>query len=109
MKLLVAYIRPECTSNVMRALYKAGMGGISAYEVRGLRAETKSSLYTHHPFELYHLDEAVKLEAIVTDESIDRMVSLIAEYARTGEPGDGVIAVQEVKNLMRIRDIKQPS
>ena len=46
---------------------------------------------------------------LVTDESIDRMVSLIAEYARTGEPGDGVIAVQEVNNLMRIRDIKQPS
>ncbi len=109
MKLLVAYIRPECTSNVMRALYKAGVGGISAYEVRGLRAETKSSFYTHHPFELYHLEEAVKLEAICPDESVDRMVSLIAEHARTGEPGDGVIAVQEVNDLRRIRDIKQPS
>jgi nitrogen regulatory protein PII len=109
MKLVIAYIRPELTSNVMRALYKAGVGGISAYEVRGLRAETKSSLYTHHPFELDHLDEAVKLEAICTDESIDRMVTLIAEHARTGEPGDGVIAVQEVKNLMRIHDSKQPS
>jgi nitrogen regulatory protein PII len=93
----------------MRALYKAGVGGISAYEVRGLRAETKSTLYTHHPFELHHLDEAVKLETICPDESVDRMLSLIAEYAWTGEPGDGVIAVQEVKNLMRIRDIKQPS
>ena len=109
MKLIVAYIRPDCTSNVMRALYKAGVGGISAYEVRGLRAETKSTLYTQHPFELYHLDEAVKLEAICTDESIDRTVSLIAEHARTGEPGDGIIAVQEVKTLIRIRDIKQPS
>jgi nitrogen regulatory protein PII len=93
----------------MRALYKAGVGGISAYEVRGLKAESKSTLYTHHPFELYHLDEAVKLEAICADESIDRMVSLIAEHARTGEPGDGVIAIQEVNSLMRIRDIKQPS
>ena len=52
MKLLVAYIRPECTGKVMRALYKAGVGGISAYEVRGLSAETKSTLYTQHPFEL---------------------------------------------------------
>jgi nitrogen regulatory protein P-II 1 len=93
----------------MRALYKANMGGISAYEVRGLRAETKSSLYTHHPFELYHLDEAVKLETICADESVDTVVSLIAENARTGEPGDGLIAVQEVKDVMRIRDIKQPS
>ena len=109
MKLLVAYIRPECTSNVMRALYKAGVGGISAYEVRGLRAETRSSLYTHHPFELAHLEEAVKLEAICTDESIDTMVNLIAEHARTGEPGDGLIAVQEVKDVMRIHDIKQSS
>ena len=109
MKLLVAYIRPECTSNVMRALYNAGLGGISAYEVRGLRAETKSSLYTHHPFELSHLDEAVKLEAICTDESIDTLVSLIAEHARTGEPGDGLIAVQEVKDVMKICDIKQRS
>jgi nitrogen regulatory protein PII len=93
----------------MRALYRAGVGGISAYEVRGLRAETKSTLYTHHPFELYNLDAAVKLETICADDSVDTMVRLIAEHARTGEPGDGVIAVQEVTNLMRIRDIKQPS
>jgi nitrogen regulatory protein PII len=93
----------------MRAWYRAGIGGISAYEVRGLRAETKSTLYTHQPFELHHLDEAVKLEAICPDESVDRMLSLIAEHARTGEPGDGVIAVQEVNSLMRIHDIKQPS
>ena len=106
MKLLLAYIRPECTSNVMRALYKAGVGGISAEEPRGLRAETKSTLYTHHPFELHHLDEAVKLETICPDESVDRMIGLIAEHARTGEPGDGVIAVQEVQSLRRIHDIK---
>jgi nitrogen regulatory protein PII len=93
----------------MRALYKAGVGGISAYEVRGLRAETKSTLYTHHPFELYHLDKAVKIEAICPDESIDRMVGLVAEHARTGQPGDGVIAVQEVNSVMRIRDISRPS
>jgi nitrogen regulatory protein PII len=93
----------------MRALYKAGVGGISAYEVRGLRAETKSTLYTHHPFELHHLDEAVKLEAICPDESVDRMVKLMAEHARTGEPGDGIIAIQEVKSLMRIHDIAQSS
>jgi nitrogen regulatory protein P-II 1 len=110
MKLLIAYIRPECTSNVVRALYTAGVGGISAYEVRGLRAESKSVLiYRHDPFGLSHLDEAVKLEAICTDESIETMVRLIAEHAWTGEPGDGLIAVQEVKELVRIRDVKQPS
>ena len=110
MKLLVAYIRPECTSKVMRALYKAGVGGISAYEVRGLRAETKSFLfYRRDPFGLSHLDEAVKLETICADEFMDTIVRLIAEHAWTGEPGDGVIAVQDVKDFMRIRDLKPPS
>jgi nitrogen regulatory protein P-II 1 len=90
----------------MRAVYKAGAGGITAYNVHGLSGETASGLYTHRPFELNHLPEAVKLEVICSDESSNKMMQLIARCARTGNAGDGIIAVQEVTNAVRIRDMK---
>jgi nitrogen regulatory protein PII len=37
-KLVIAYIRTECAAQVMRELYEAGVGGITAYAVHGIRA-----------------------------------------------------------------------
>lgn len=106
MKLIIAYIRVECAAHVMRELHKAGVGGITAYVVRGMSGETSTFLYSKHPFEVNHLPESVKLEVVCSDESIDNIVKLLAQTARTGNPGDGIIAVQDVEKVLRIRDIE---
>jgi nitrogen regulatory protein PII len=105
MKLAIAYIRPECAARVIRELYEAGVGGITAYEVRGMSGEKPTSLYSKHPFEINHLLESVKLEVVCSEESIDKIVKLVAQAARTGDPGDGIIAVQDVERVVRIRDV----
>lgn len=38
MKMVIAYIRTECASHVMRDLYEAGVGGITCYMVHGMRS-----------------------------------------------------------------------
>lgn len=105
MKLLIAYIRDDCGANVMHELHKAGVGGITAYKVRGMSGETSTFLHSKHPFEINHLPEALKLEVVCSEESIDKIVKLVAQAARTGEPGDGIIAVQDVERVVRIRDV----
>ena len=40
---------------------------------------------------------------------MDRIIKLIAQAARTGDPGDGMIAVQDVEKVLKIRDIEPPS
>ena len=105
MKLMIAYIRTECASQVMRTLHESGVSGITAYRVRGMSGETSTFLYSKRPFEINHLPESVKLEVVCADESIDKIVALIAQAACTGSPGDGIIAVQDVEKVLRIRDM----
>ena len=106
MKLVIAYIRAEYAAHVVRELHNAGVGGLTAYAVRGMSGETSTFLYSKRPFEINHLPESVKLEVVCAEESIDRIVNLVAQAARTGDPGDGIIAVQDVERVRRIRDIE---
>jgi nitrogen regulatory protein PII len=106
MKLVIAYIRMACAADVMRELHKAGVGGLTAYAVRGMSGETSTFLYSKRPFEINHLPESLKLEVVCSEESIDKIVKLLAQAARTGDPGDGIIVVQDVERVVRIRDFE---
>jgi nitrogen regulatory protein PII len=106
MKLIIAYIRMHRAADVMRELYKAGVGGLTAYEVRGMSGEKSTVFYSKRPFEIHHLPESVKLEIICPEESIDGIVKILAQTARTGDPGDGIIVMQDVEKVLRIRDIE---
>ena len=90
----------------MRALHEFGVGGLSAYSVRGMSGEAATFFYSKRPFEPEHLPEALKIEVICEDESVDGIVALIAQEARTGAPGDGLIAIQPLEQVRRIRDIE---
>jgi nitrogen regulatory protein PII len=105
MKLAIAYIRTECAAEVMRDLYEAGMGGITCYVVHGIRSEKPTFLYSTRPFEVHHLPAALKLEVICDEERIDEVISLIGRAARTGNRGDGIIAVHDLDRVIRIREI----
>jgi nitrogen regulatory protein P-II 1 len=107
MKLVIAYIRTECAAHVMRELYEAGAGGITCYRVHGMRGETSTFLYSKRPFEIDHLPESVKLEVFCPEESVDKTVKLITQAARTDTPGDGIVAVQDVERVTKIRDIER--
>ena len=104
MKLIIAYIRVDSCANVMRELYEADVGGITCYMVHGMSGETSTFLHSKRPFEISHLPESVKLEVFCAAEGVDKIVRLIARAARTGNPGDGMIAVQDVEWERRIRN-----
>ena len=105
MKIVIAYVRTQCGPQLMRALHEAGVGGLTAYEVRGMSGETATFLYSKRPYELGHLPESLKIEVICEDDSVDKIIALIAQQARTGSPGDGIVALQDVERVLRIRDI----
>ena len=84
MKMISAYVRPQCSPYLMRELYKARVGGLTAYTVRGMSGETATFLYSKRPFEVNHLPESLKIEVICDDASTDEIVALIAGMAKTG-------------------------
>ena len=104
MKMISAYVRPRCSPDLMRELHKAGVGGLTAYAVRGMSGEAATFLYSKRPFEVNHLPESLKIEVICEEASVDTIAALIARMAKTGAPGDGIIAIQDVERVVRIRD-----
>lgn len=77
--------------------------------VHGMRSEKPTFLYSTRPFEVHHLPSALKLEVVCSDERIGEVVRLIARTARTGNRGDGIIAVRDVEKVMRIRELEPVS
>ena len=50
----------------------------------------------------YDLIPTAKFELFVTDDKLEVVVTAIKENAKTGEAGDGVIAVSDIENFMNI-------
>jgi nitrogen regulatory protein PII len=104
MRMIIAYVRPLRASAVIRALHKAGVGGLTVYAVRGISGEKSTFLHSSYPFEPTHLPESVKIEVICDEEKTDQIVALIAKEAKTGAAGDGIIAIQNIERVVRILD-----
>ena len=103
MKMIVAYIKPFKLDDVKLAVGEAGAGGITAMEVKGFgRQKGHTELYRGSE---YHTDfiPKVKLEIVVADANVQKVVTAISTAARTGKIGDGKILVLPVESAMRIR------
>jgi nitrogen regulatory protein PII len=106
MKIVKAYVRANRSAQVIQALQKTKIPGLTAYPVHGISKETPA-LYTGvNPFDPHNLNETVKIEVICEENLVDTVVTTVARAARTGYIGDGIIAVENVEKMVRIRDIE---
>lgn len=103
MKRIEAIVRPEKADAVRRALDKSGYPGITITGVEG-HGKQKGVVqqWRGEQFRVELLPK-VKIEIVVRDQEVDRIVAAITETARTGQVGDGKIFVSDVKEAVRIR------
>lgn len=103
MKKIEAVIRPECLKNVLEELQKLGYPGMTITEVRG--HGNQKGLVRIWRGEVYRVDflPKLKLETVVVDEDLPKVVDVLVKAARTGDPGDGKIFIYEVEDVVRIR------
>jgi nitrogen regulatory protein P-II 1 len=103
MQLITAIIKPHMLDEVKEALRTAGVQGITVSEVKGFgRQGGHTETYRGAEYKVDFVPK-VKLEIILDDPDVDRVVSAIAEAARTDKIGDGKIWVTTVGQLVRIR------
>ncbi|WP_184193531.1 P-II family nitrogen regulator [Armatimonas rosea] len=98
-----AVIRPQRLDEVKAALDDFGVTGMTVTEVRGAG---KQKGYTQHyrgAEYTVNLIQKLKLEIVVAEADVDRIVEAIATAARTGEIGDGKIFLSPVLDAIRIR------
>jgi nitrogen regulatory protein P-II 1 len=107
MKLVKAYIRHRKTEEVYRALDAEGFGAVTMVECEGTGKytdEEKEHLSKKFPFT--DVCKVVKLEVLVPDSDVDRIVTAIKENGRTGHAGDGMVLVSPVDEVYKIRNEK---
>lgn len=103
MKKIEAIIKPFKLDDVREALAEVGITGMTVTEVKGFgRQKGHTELYRGAEYMVDFLPK-VKLEIIVSDESLDECVECIIQTAQTGKIGDGKIFVSNVERVIRIR------
>jgi len=103
MKKIEAIIKPFKLDEVKEALNEIGVQGITVSEVKGFgRQKGHTELYRGAEYVVDFLPK-IKIEVVVTDDIVIKVVEAIAEAARTGKIGDGKIFVLPVEDVVRIR------
>ena len=103
MKLVVAIVRPEKLGEVLEALFRAEVRGLTISRVQGHGGETERVETYRGTTVKMELSEKVRLEIGVSDHFVDPTVEAILAAARTGDVGDGKIFVLPVEKVYRIR------
>jgi nitrogen regulatory protein P-II 1 len=103
MKLIVAIIRPDRLNEVLEALYRIDVRGLTVARVLGHGGETERVETYRGTTVKVDLQEKVRLEIGVSDSFVQVTINAILSSARTGEVGDGKIFVLDVGQVYRIR------
>jgi nitrogen regulatory protein P-II 1 len=103
MKLIIAVIRPDKLNDVLEALYRSEVRGLTASRVMGHGGETERVENYRGTTVKMGLQEKVRLEIGVSDSFVEVTVRAIIRAARTGEVGDGKVFVVDVEEVHRIR------
>jgi len=103
MKKVEAIIKPFKLDEVKESLNAVGVRGLTVSEVKGFgRQKGHTELYRGAEYVVDFLPK-VKLEIIVQEEMVAKVVETIEKAARTGRIGDGKIFVTPVEDVVRIR------
>ncbi len=103
MKKIEAIIKPFKLDEVREALSDIGVTGLTVTEVKGFgRQKGHTELYRGAEYVVDFLPK-VKLEVVVADSLLERVMEAITGAARTGKIGDGKIFVTAVEQVVRIR------
>jgi nitrogen regulatory protein P-II 1 len=103
MKLITAIIKPFTVDDVKAAIEQAGVHGLTFSEVQGYgRQKGHTEVYRGAEYQVDFVPKA-RIEVLVEDDSVDKVVDAIVGAARTGKIGDGKVWVTPVETVIRVR------
>jgi nitrogen regulatory protein PII len=103
MKKIEAIIRPFKLDDVKEALLEEGVRGLTISEVRGYgRQKGHTETYRGSEYRIEFVPK-MKIEVVVEDSKVEKVVDAISKTAKTGQVGDGKIFISEIEDVIRIR------
>ncbi|NLT71858.1 MAG: P-II family nitrogen regulator [Verrucomicrobiaceae bacterium] len=103
MKKIEAIIKPFKLEEVKEALTESGVHGMTVSEVKGFgRQKGHTEIYRGSEYTVDFLPK-VKLEIVVEDNDVAKIVDTIVKAASTNKIGDGKVFVSPIEEAVRIR------
>ncbi|MBF0320612.1 MAG: P-II family nitrogen regulator [Nitrospirae bacterium] len=103
MKKIEAIIKPFKLDEVKDAINAIGVQGMTVVEVKGFgRQKGHTELYRGAEYVIDFIPK-IKIELVVADNMVDKVIATIEKTAKTGKIGDGKIFVYNIEEAMRIR------
>ena len=103
MKLVIGIVRPEKANDVLEALYRADVRGLSLSRVQGHGGELERVETYRGTTVQMGLAEKVRFEIAVSESFVQPTIDALCDGAQTGEVGDGKIFVVPLEQAVRIR------
>jgi nitrogen regulatory protein P-II 2 len=107
MKLIIAIVKPFKLDEVRDALTAIGVQGLTVTEVKGYgRQKGQTEIYRGAEYST-NMVPKMKIETVVGDDMVGRVIEAIQQSAHTGNIGDGKLFVLDVAQAVRIRTGEQ--
>jgi nitrogen regulatory protein P-II 1 len=105
--LVTAIVKPHRLDDVREAVRGAGVIGLTVSEVQGYgRQSGKTETFRGAEYTIDFVPK-VRVEVVVPDGDVDKVMDVIAAAARTGKIGDGKMWAFPLDRVMRIRTGEQ--
>jgi nitrogen regulatory protein P-II 1 len=103
MKLVTAVVKPHRIEEVKEALREIGVSGLTTSDVEGFgRQRGHTEVYRGAEYQVDFVPK-VRVEMVVHDEIVEKVIDVVVQAARTGKIGDGKVWVTPVETVVRVR------
>jgi len=103
MKLVIGIVRPEKTNDVLEALYRAEVRGLTMTRVEGHGGELDRVETYRGTTVQVGVSDKVRFEIAVSDDFVEPTIEALCSGGRTGAVGDGKVFVLPVEESYRVR------
>lgn len=103
MKKVEAVIRSSKFEQVKQALHEIEVNFFIYYPVHGVgNTDSETSVWRGVTYAAESI-RRTKLEILLQDQNVEKVIKAICDNARTGDIGDGKVLVENVEYLIRVR------
>lgn len=103
MMLVTAIVKPFALDLVRAGLEQLDVTGMTVSEVSGYgRQRGHTEVYRGADYRV-DLVPKVRVEVVVADDAVDKVIDAVTRAARTGKIGDGKVWVVPVDTVVRVR------
>jgi nitrogen regulatory protein P-II 1 len=103
LKKIEAIVREDKVNDVKDALAEIGIVGLNMFEVRGHGRQGGIQLVGRAGVYQVTMLPKIQINIVLNERNLDEALEVILKSAYTGEPGDGIIFVTPVEDVIRVR------